>query len=125
MVAQEFDDPNTKRSIYRNVAIQYSARQSRQIGGVVMRVGIRGGAKRYVNTRENRRKRRVGQEYLGGGDKSAPGGDTFYWRFLEFGTEKMGARPFLRPALENNAQAVSDLLTMNVNRDLDELALGK
>jgi HK97 gp10 family phage protein len=26
--------------------------------------------------------------------------DPFYWRFLEFGTAKMRARPFLRPAFE-------------------------
>lgn len=26
--------------------------------------------------------------------------DPFYWRFVEFGTSKMSARPFLRPAFE-------------------------
>ena len=26
--------------------------------------------------------------------------DPFYWRFLEFGTSRMRARPFLRPAFE-------------------------
>jgi HK97 gp10 family phage protein len=26
--------------------------------------------------------------------------DAWYWRFVEFGTRKMRARPFLRPALE-------------------------
>ena len=25
---------------------------------------------------------------------------AFYWRFLEFGTAKMGARPFMRPAFD-------------------------
>lgn len=28
--------------------------------------------------------------------------DPFYWRFLEFGTSKMPARPFLRPAFEQS-----------------------
>lgn len=28
--------------------------------------------------------------------------DPFYWRFVEFGTSKMPARPFLRPAFEAN-----------------------
>lgn len=26
--------------------------------------------------------------------------DSFYWRFVEFGTSKMPARPFIRPAFE-------------------------
>lgn len=30
--------------------------------------------------------------------------DPFYWRFLEFGTSKMSARPFLRPAFESKKQ---------------------
>lgn len=28
------------------------------------------------------------------------GSDAFYWRFLEFGTVNMSARPFFRPAAE-------------------------
>jgi HK97 gp10 family phage protein len=32
------------------------------------------------------------------------------WHFVEFGTRKMAAHPFLRPALESNAQAVLDIL---------------
>lgn len=30
--------------------------------------------------------------------------DSFYWRFLEFGTKKMAARPFLRQAADNKGQ---------------------
>lgn len=30
--------------------------------------------------------------------------DPFYWRFLEFGTRKMAARPFMRPAAEKTGQ---------------------
>lgn len=32
------------------------------------------------------------------------------WRFIELGTVKMAAHPFLRPALDQNAQHVLDLL---------------
>ncbi len=32
--------------------------------------------------------------------------DPFYWRFLEFGTAKMRARPFLQPAAARLAQAL-------------------
>jgi HK97 gp10 family phage protein len=32
--------------------------------------------------------------------KTGKSKDGYYWRFVEFGTVKMAARPFLRPALE-------------------------
>jgi HK97 gp10 family phage protein len=35
-----------------------------------------------------------------GGQRTQIAGDVFYWRFVEFGTSKMAARPFLRPAFE-------------------------
>jgi len=33
--------------------------------------------------------------------------DPFYWRFLEFGTKKMAARPFLQPATAQLRQALT------------------
>lgn len=37
--------------------------------------------------------------------------DPFYWRFLEFGTKKMAARPFLRPAAESKGpEAISTFM---------------
>ena len=45
-------------------------------------------------------------------DKSgrSSGTDAFYWTFVEFGTSKMAARPFIRPALEENtAQATAKI----------------
>lgn len=31
--------------------------------------------------------------------------DSYYWRFVEFGTSKMAARPFMRPAFEAEKEA--------------------
>lgn len=56
-------------------------------------VGVRGGARRYAKTKRNVRKGRAGKEY-------ETAGNTYYWRFIEFGTERQKARPFLRPAFE-------------------------
>ncbi len=44
----------------------------------------------------------------------------FYFRFLEFGTKDMQARPFLRPALENNAEHVLSVLAEELRKALDK-----
>ena len=43
---------------------------------------------------------RHGKKYRKQGKKGNLSQDAWYWRFVEFGTRKMRARPFLRPALE-------------------------
>lgn len=61
-------------------------------------VGVLGGASAtYGNTKGNRRKGIVGQKY----QKEST---AYYWRFLEFGTEKLAAKPFLRPAFDSKAE---------------------
>ena len=119
--ARGFDDPESAERIWRNLAIQNASRSGRREGGVVMRLGLIGGARQYANTRENRRKRRVGGTYLGGGTKNAPGGDTWYWRFLELGTARMSAQAFLVPALQENAQAIEGLLAEYLEREIEQL----
>jgi len=110
--ALKIDDPATATSIAKNIWLggaRYpgikKVPKSRMPDGVVKyRVGVAGGARQYSNTGDNRRSGRVGQTYETLGDKSNPGGDTFYWRFHEFGTQKMRATPFLRPAISENTQ---------------------
>lgn len=93
--AKEFDDPNTPKPIWREIVTKVNSRRGRQEGGVVMQVGIRGGAREA-------------------------GDNVFYWRFLEFGTEKMAARPFMRPALESNVERATDAIVAELKRQLDE-----
>ncbi len=120
-IARGFDDPESTERIWRNLAIQNATRSGRRVRGVVMRLGIIGGARQYANTRQNRRKRRVGETYLGGGDKNAPGGDTWYWRFLELGTQRMSAQAFLVPALRENALLIEGLLAEYLEREIELL----
>lgn len=117
--ARAIDDPDTAESITKNVAIRLNARRSRAEGGIAMSVGIRGGARSYANTKANRRSGRVGLTYRTGGSKANPGGDTWYWRFIEFGTRRARAKPFMRPALANNIQAVTDRFAVVLMQDLD------
>lgn len=96
--AARLDDPQTAENIARNLTVRGGgSRRERRVGGVMVRVGVLGGA---------RNMEKYG-EFKGEG-KSNPGGDTWYWRLLEFGTKKMAARPFMRPALQNNTQAAID-----------------
>lgn len=59
-------------------------------------VSVRGRKAKYANTASNRRAGRVGKTYQ-------KDGDAFYWKFLEFGTSKMPARPFIQPAFAASA----------------------
>ena len=43
----------------------------------------------------------------------------FYSRFLEFGTSKMQARPFLYPAMVETEQAVIDAMRDTINNKLE------
>lgn len=48
--------------------------------------------------------------------------DAYYWRFVEFGTEKMPARPFLRPAFENKKRDVVDEFDIQLKRGVASAA---
>lgn len=114
--AKQFDDPATPEKIWKEIVVRLNGRRSRQEGGVVMQVGVRGGAKEYKDNAKNRRAGRVGGQYEGAGSAG-----LFYWRFLEFGTSKMAARPFMRPALESNVDKATDAIVTELNRQLDEV----
>lgn len=91
--AKGFDDPSTESQIWRRIIIREGRMPE---PGVRMRVGVAGGA------RSSR-------------SKDPP----WYWRLIELGTERQRARPFMRPALENNAEAVADRFARELNAELD------
>jgi HK97 gp10 family phage protein len=95
--AARVDDPATSESIEKNIVVRWDGRRFKRSKDLGFRVGVLGGAKGYA---------KASGEVQGRG-KSNPGGDTFYWRFLEFGTEKMQAQPFLRRALADNINAAT------------------
>lgn len=85
----------------------------------MFRVGVLGGARQYATTRENVRRGRAGQFYSTGGDTGNPGGDTFHWRFLEFGTERAAAKPFMRPAIGQAGQQAVNTFISEYQKSLD------
>lgn len=112
--ARPLDDPKTSRQVWKEIVVRNSARLGKQHGGIAMQVGVKGGAKQYIDSSKNRKQGRVGESYEGPGK-------VFYWRFLEFGTSKMRARPFMRPALANNVDKVISTIASALNKYLDKL----
>ena len=115
--AKALDDSNSPERIWKNITVKASKTKQ---GFVLMKVGVRGGAMSYANTTANRRANRVGETYATAGSSGNPGGDTFYFRFLEFGTSKAPATPFLRPALNNNMEAVQSSFVDDFSAQLDK-----
>ena len=87
--ARAIDDPETREKIHKNIVTQGG--KSRNPNEIKIRVGVKGGA---------------GQNQYSVSTAGLSGGDTRHFRFIEFGTSKIPATPFLRPALANNADKV-------------------
>jgi HK97 gp10 family phage protein len=72
---------------------------------------------------------RHGKKYRKQGKKGNLSQDAWYWRFVEFGTPKMRARPFLRPALEAKrreaVQAMKDRLSERIELEAKNLYRGQ
>src|SRR5690606_21891053 len=83
-------------TIWKKIVTRYNGKASKRVGGVVVQVGVQGGAKPQK------------------GDH-----DTGHWRLLEFGTSQMAAQPSMRPALESNVQAVTDKLISDIGPQID------
>lgn len=100
--AQMIDDSETGRSIARNITEKWGSSYNKQTGNLMFRVGVTGGAKLPKDNVDE-----------------GVGGPTPHWRLLEFGTEKMQARPFFAKALPENAQRATDTFISEFNRALD------
>lgn len=111
--AARLDDPLTSERIASNITQRVSSSYQRKTGDLKIRVGVLGGARDYSA---------YGEISTGRSASENPGGDTFYWRFLEFGTEKMSARPFMRPALESSADQVVSTFADKLGKQLDKVA---
>ena len=101
--AKLLDDPRTPQSIADNIAIRWSSRTFKRTGNLAFRVGVKGGARWRAQVWKN----------LG---ENSP---TPHWRLLEFGTEKMAARPFMRPALESNINKATNAFVTEYGKAID------
>ncbi|AZM38566.1 hypothetical protein EJP75_08410 [Acinetobacter baumannii] len=99
--AKAIDDPETSEKIFKNIKV--SAGKTRNPNEIKMRVGVDGGA-----------------SFSNPNPKPTSGGDTRYWRFVEFPTAHGTATPFMRPALYNNINQVTARFATVFNEELDK-----
>lgn len=99
--AERLDDAATGRSIASNIALRWNGRLFKSTGDLGFRVGVLHGAvlKKGAGTGVN-----------------AP---TPHWRLLEFGTEKMDAKPFMRKALADNISEVTNTFITEYEKAID------
>lgn len=103
--AKRIDDPETREQIWKNIAVAGGGRgREKQAGGVMMRVGVRGGARPLKK----------------GTDTGLPGGNSTHWRFIELGTSEARAQPFLTPAGVEKAQAAYDAIAADAIKQVDK-----
>lgn len=104
--ARRIDDPETAADISKNIAERWNGRLNKTTGDLGFRVGVRGGA---------------------GGNKTSsqldglPGKDTRHWRYVEFGTEKTAAQPFLVPSFKANLQNATSTFIVEYGKALSRV----
>ena len=99
--AKLIDDPETREKIWKNISVQ--AGKTRNPSDIKIRVGVRGGA-----------------SFSNPNPPNSSGGDTRHWRWVEFGSANNPAVPFMRPALANNIQPVTDKFVQMLNDEIDK-----
>ncbi|MBM0211872.1 hypothetical protein ALQ72_01090 [Pseudomonas syringae pv. maculicola] len=97
--ASQIDDPATANDISANLALIERKTAGEELGAVVVSVGVKRSTKGRL------------------------GGNTYYWWWVELGTENARAHPFVRPALENNREAVFSEFLSSAKYQLLKLGL--
>jgi HK97 gp10 family phage protein len=110
--ARGIDDPDTAEQIAKNIVVRWSTKTFKRTGDLAFRVGVLGGAKS-----PGKKLQELGE--VAGRGKANPGGDTWYWRLVEFGTARAGARPFMRPALAHSTGPAIETFIKEYGRALD------
>ena len=108
--AKSLDNSATEEQIFRNISAKaWRVRKNRPYLG--SSIGVLGGAKSPATA--------VGE--IKGKGKDNPGGDTWYWRMLEFGTKKMEAKPFLSTALESEKNKAVAAIRDGASKAIDDI----
>ncbi|MGL4711663.1 MAG: HK97-gp10 family putative phage morphogenesis protein [Shewanella sp.] len=98
------DDPKTVRRIRDNITLQFASKLNRKNGVIMYRVGVASNRGRIPTPNADEGAR----------------GNTPHWHLVEFGTEHTQAQPFMRPALANNINQVTEKFVTEFEKELDK-----
>jgi HK97 gp10 family phage protein len=101
--ARRLDDTSTGRTIADNIALRWNGRLFKRTGDLGFRIGVLQGARLQNHSNKH------------------AGAPTPHWRLLEFGTETMPAQPFLRRALADQINEVTDIFISQYEKALDRV----
>lgn len=104
--ALRVNDPETGRAIADNVVQRFRSKVFKRTGDLMISVG--------VATEKGR--------IPPGNPDTGPNGNTPHWHLIELGTEKVRARPFLRPALEATIDRVQVVFADRLGKAIDKAA---
>lgn len=112
---KSIDRPETsQQQIWKNIVVRGgNAKFDKMRGGPTMRVGVLGGARNMQAYGE-----------FGGSGSQNPGGDTWYWRLLEFGFtlpsgERYPAQSYMRKTAAEKAGAAFQAVVQAMQAELD------
>ncbi|AXY57271.1 hypothetical protein CDG60_12265 [Acinetobacter chinensis] len=124
--ALQIDDENTREAIWKNIDSREG--RTRSLNYIVMKIGVRGGAATNKHSKEiifkERRKKGAAKQVVNSDKIALAGGDTRYWRLVEFGSVHNVPIPFMRNALSKNIQQVSTTFVSAFNVEVDKLIAG-
>lgn len=96
--AKLIDDPESAADISKNITIRESGREGRKLDAIVMRVGVKGGAR--PNNKDPK--------------------DTGHWRHVEMGTSDTPAQPFMRPTIAENIDTATRAVVAELGPQIEK-----
>lgn len=99
------DRESTREAIWRNVVTRNKPKRFRVAGELETRLGILGGARSRSENEAN------------------PGGDTYYWRFAEFGTKHINAQENVVGAVKRKQQQFYNVFSSELEKAIDRAVI--
>lgn len=110
--ASLLDNPESPENIAKNIVVRKAGKRQTPPNAIKYRIGVSGGGKESDGEEKVTRSGKV--------KKGPAGGDTWYWRFIEFGTIKVSARPFMRPSMAAKEQEAAARFISSFKAELDK-----